>query len=170
MPFTPFHFGPALLLKSGAPRKFSLSAFVASQVVIDLETLYWLSRDEWPVHRLLHTFLLGTIAGTAVGVAMNLVAQPLTRRIRKVVENEVLSAEVRLGPATAGGLLGGLSHSLLDGLMHGDIQPFRPFAGGNPLLRHVDVWHLHLACAAAGVLGLVLLAGRWLRQARGSGN
>jgi hypothetical protein len=38
MPFTPFHFGPGALLKSIFPRSVSLSAFVASQVLIDSST------------------------------------------------------------------------------------------------------------------------------------
>jgi hypothetical protein len=167
MPFTPFHFGPALLLKSLAPRQFSFSAFVASQVAIDLETLYWLAQHEWPVHRVLHTCLVGAIVGTAVGVAMSLVAQPFTRRIRELAQDNHLSAEVRLGPAIAGGLVGGLSHAVLDGIMHRDVQPFRPITGRNPLLGIIDVRYLHLACVAAGLVGLILLAGRSVRKGAG---
>ena len=59
MPFTPLHFGPGLLLKAAAPRHVSFTAFVASQVLIDLESLYNILRGAWPVHRELHTFAFG---------------------------------------------------------------------------------------------------------------
>ncbi len=68
MPFTPFHFGPGLLAKSVLPRHYSWTAFVVSQVVIDCETLYYLVQRAYPVHRTLHTFLGGTLAGLATGV------------------------------------------------------------------------------------------------------
>src|SRR5262252_2406583 len=66
MPFTPYHFGPGLFVKGLAARWFSWIAFVAVQVVIDCETLYYLERREYPIHRTLHTFLGGTLAGLAV--------------------------------------------------------------------------------------------------------
>lgn len=169
MPFTPFHFGPALLLKGVWPRWFSFSAFVASQVAIDLETLYWLHRGEWPVHRYLHTFLGGAVVGSAAALAVSLILRRLAARFPGARENGALGAEAALGPALTGGLVGGLSHALLDGIMHWDIQPFRPVTAGNPLLELVNVVHLHVGCAAAGLLGGMLLLGRILRQRRAKG-
>lgn len=123
MPFTPFHFGPALLVKSAAPRWFSFSAFV--------------------------------------GVAVSRFARRFARR-RSTASPDV-AAEGRLGPALAGGLIGGLSHSVLDGIMHPDIRPFRPFTAANPLFELLSLSNLHLACVAMGFLGLIVLA---LRQPR----
>ncbi len=51
MPFTPFHFGPGLFAKSLLPRHFSWLAFVASQVLIDCETLFYLVQRAWPIPR-----------------------------------------------------------------------------------------------------------------------
>jgi hypothetical protein len=164
VPFTPFHFGPALLLKGVWPGWFSFSAFVASQVAIDLETLYWLYRGEWPVHRYLHTLLGGAVVGSGVALAVSLVLRRLARRFPSARANLALVAEAALGPALAGGLVGGLSHALLDGIMHWDVQPFRPVAAGNPLLELLNVVHLHVGCAAAGLLGGLLLLGRVLRR------
>jgi hypothetical protein len=48
------------------PRHFGFIAFAATQVVIDVETLYHLLRHEWPLHRVLHTYV-GT---SAEGLAM----------------------------------------------------------------------------------------------------
>ena len=155
MPFTPFHFGPALLIKCMARRRFSFRTFAATQVAIDIETLFWLLRGEWPVHRLAHTFLGSAIVGLVVAVTMFAIIRPIIQRLWG--HDHVLAAEVRASPAFAGGLVGGLSHPLLDGIMHADIMPFRPFTFDNPLLHVLDVGLLHVACFASGVLGMVLL-------------
>jgi hypothetical protein len=154
MPVTPFHFGLGLLGKGVAPRAVSLCAFVASQVVIDCESGYYLFiAREWPVHRALHTFALATPVGALVGLAV----WGVVRRIRWLPESAPLRSDCALGPALAGGLLGGVTHPLLDGIMHDDIRPFLPFTSANPLHLAMGVGPLHLACVVSGVIGLLLL-------------
>ena len=51
MPFTPFHGGAGLLLKAPFGQRLSFTLFAATQVVIDLETAWFLARREYPVHR-----------------------------------------------------------------------------------------------------------------------
>lgn len=63
-------------------------------------------------------------------------------------------------PSIAGGLIGGVTHSLLDAIMHVDVQPFRPFLDGNPPLRVISLTHLHLACVVAALVGAGLLLRR----------
>jgi membrane-bound metal-dependent hydrolase YbcI (DUF457 family) len=53
-----------------------------------------------------------------------------------------------------------LSHPLLDGVMHADVQPLWPFSSANPFLERVDIGLLHALCLAAGALGLLLQAGK----------
>lgn len=156
MPVTPFHFGVGVLLKGAAPGRSSLLAFVVSQVVIDLETAFFLFRREWPVHRALHSFALAIPVGLATGLlvwtAGRLTVRPALRG----------SAEWGLLPALVGGGLGGATHPLLDAVMHDDIQPLRPFSTANPLHLAVGVATLHVLCLAAGVLGAML----WWMRAR----
>lgn len=159
MPFTPFHFGPGLLAKSLAPRWFSFTAFVLTQVVIDVETLVFLIRREWPVHRAAHTFLFGSVIGLAVGIIVFAAARALGRRTAGVAP--VLGAEIGLLGALVGGLVGGASHALLDGFMHADILPLRPFGDANPLRGVVAVGALHAACVVCGIVAVPLL---WLRR------
>ena len=142
MPITPYHFGPGLLLRAVAPRHFSLTAFVAANVAIDLESGYFLLTGGWPVHRWLHTFLLGTLLGVAVGY--------LVHRLRRRT----------LHAALAGGALGGLSHALLDAIMHADMKPLRPFADANPFLLATSLPTLHLFCIVSGAIGIVWLVAR----------
>jgi membrane-bound metal-dependent hydrolase YbcI (DUF457 family) len=163
MPFTPFHFGPAVLLKALAPRYVSLTAFVASQVAIDLESGYHLLQGNWPVHRLAHTLLVSTLIGVAMGTGVWFAGRQL-----RVVPGVELEPELGPLPAHAGGLLGGLSHSVLDAIMHADVQPFWPFTRSNSLLGALDLAQLHLFCMAAGAAGaLVLICKRARRRGIG---
>ena len=156
MPVTPFHLGVGLLGKGIAPGRVSFSAFVASQVVIDCETAYFLLvAHQWPVHRWAHTFAVGTPLGLLVGMAV-WSAGLLVRR--KYLHLD--SHELRLLPCIAGGLLGGASHPLLDGIMHADIRPLRPFLETNPFLGALAISQLHIACIVAATLGAGLLVAR----------
>lgn len=158
MPFTPFHFGPGLLLKSAAPRRLSLAAFVATQAAVDLEPLYFLVRGESPVHRVLHTVWGGGAAGLAVGLSLWMVGRSRVEGLPPAAR-----AEVERAPAVLGGLLGGVSHALLDGLMHRDVHALRPLAETQWVLDPGGVTALHLGCLIAGALGA---AGLFLRRAR----
>jgi hypothetical protein len=160
MPVTPFHFGLGLLGKGVAPRAVSLCAFVASQVVIDCESGYYLFiAREWPVHRALHTFALGTPVGALAGLVVSVIA----RRLPWPPDLDPLRADCALRPAILGGLVGGLSHVLLDGIMHDDIRPLLPFSQANPLHGAMGLGLLHLACVLTGLIGLLLLALRGVR-------
>lgn len=157
MPFTPFHLGPGLLIKAAAPSRFSFLGFTASQVVIDLESGYYLLSGTWPVHRVLHTFTLGGLVGTAAGFLAAWITQRIVPSLRDS-PSKAYRAEAGLAPGAAGGLTGGLLHSLLDGVMHQDIQPFRPLSESNPLYELVGLGVLHWACVLAGVAGILVLA------------
>lgn len=61
MPFTPFHLGPGATVKAVLGRYFSFTLFGLTQVIIDLESLYYLVQGEWPVHRFLHSYTGATL-------------------------------------------------------------------------------------------------------------
>jgi len=64
-----------------------------------------------------------------------------------------------------GGLLGTYSHLLLDGLMHGDIQPLWPLYAGNPFYGWISIATLQTVCLWSGGLGAGLLLVRcWCRR------
>jgi hypothetical protein len=163
---TPFHFGVGLLGKGLMPARVSVLAFVVSQVVIDCETAYFLFvAQEWPVHRWAHTFLVGTPIGCVAGLSVWAAAVVLRGRGLPVPD----TAEWQLFPSFAGGALGGLTHPLLDGIMHADIQPLRPFLDGNPFLDWVGLAYLHLACLVAGAVGAMLCVVRLKTSRRALG-
>ena len=158
MPFTPFHFGPGLLLKGAAPRYISFTAFAASQVAVDCEPLYFLARGEYPVHRGLHTVWGGGAVGLAVGLAVWYIARSQVSGIAPVAP-----AQSEREPALLGGLVGGVSHALIDGLMHRDVHALRPLAETQWVLGPRGVLGLHVGCLVAGALGAawLFLRRRW---------
>ena len=160
MPFTPFHFGPGLLLKSAAPRRLSVVAFALANVAIDVETLYHLTRQEFPLHRWAHTVPFATLIGIATGAAYGAIA----RRFSLSTGNSGLAAESRLMPAIVGGFLGGVTHPLLDGLVHGDVRPFWPLSDANPLFGLISNTAVVTLCLFAGIAGFFVLAVRLARQ------
>ena len=79
---------------------------------------------------------------------------------------EVLAAEFRMPIAVLSGIFGGVFHSVLDGIMHEDIHPFRPFTDANPLFELVSVRVLYLFCTITGLVGAALLLARERQQRR----
>lgn len=163
MPATPFHFGPGLLVKAAAPRQFSMAAYSVAQIVIDIESGYHLLHGDYPVHRQAHTFFLGGLIGLTCGLIVSRVGTWLARP-RDVIP-EPLAAEYRLPIAALSGGFGGVFHSVLDGLMHADMRPLRPFSIANPLYGLVSVQVVYLFCIVTGLVGAALLLA-WERRAR----
>jgi membrane-bound metal-dependent hydrolase YbcI (DUF457 family) len=159
MPFTPFHFGPGVILKGLGPRWISLTAFVGAQVAIDVESGYHLFRGDWPVHRIAHTLPVATFIGLVVGVGVYLGGRRLSGPPGLEGRPDLAAT-----PAVLGGLLGGLSHPMLDGIMHTDIRPLSPFTASNPFLGAVDLDTLHLSCIASGLFGAAILGVRWVAR------
>jgi hypothetical protein len=171
MPFTPYHFGPGLAVKAVAPRHFSFSVFVFSQVLTDLEPLYYMLSGEAPVHRLFHT----CAGATMVAAVSYLVGRPLCGFCLALLRHTFgwrfadLRESVRLispNAALSAGFIGAYSHVALDSIMHNDTRPFAPLSDANPLYNIISVSDLHLYCLVAGVVGLIGL-GLWRLVDRG---
>ena len=159
MPFTPLHLGPGLLSKGASPRNVSIIAFGASQVAVDLEPLYHHVRHELPLHRAFHTVLGGGAVGLAAGAAVWLVARHRARALPRG-----LRLDIERDAALTGGLIGGVSHALLDGFVHSDVHALRPFAETTWVLPPAGIAAVPWACVIAGVLGALL----WVARSRAS--
>jgi len=139
MPLTPFHFGPGLLIKSLSRRHFSLSAFIISQIVMDMETLWNILRGAARLHVFFHTFL-GSLVPALITIWL------------------FRSAANRRAVVFAS-LIGVWSHVLLDAIMHRDMMPFAPFSAANPWLGMISVSTLHVSCVLVGIAGWFLWRG-----------
>ena len=161
MPFTPYHFGPGLLLKAAAPRGFSFLAFSTTQVAIDLESLYYLTQGDWHVHRTMHTLPVATTAGLAVGGlvwALGAGAHAvLGRRVAGMsigARLPIFESELSGLQALIGGAIGGASHSVMDAIVHSDVQPLLPLSGSNPFLGVIGWSAMEMACLIAAFVGI----------------
>jgi hypothetical protein len=59
-----------------------------------------------------------------------------------------------------GGLFGGASHTILDGLVHTDVRPWAPLTESNSLYGLLTWNTVEIVCVAAGICALTLLTGR----------
>jgi membrane-bound metal-dependent hydrolase YbcI (DUF457 family) len=174
MPITPFHFGPGALVKAAAPRHFSFTVFAFSQVLIDLETIGFFVFTGAPIHPYLHTYL----GATLVFLASWWAGPPVCERVLRLwnawlspAQARWLAQEPRISvkAAGAGAFIGACSHVAIDSIMHGDMEPFAPFSAASPWLHAVELGTLHLACIAAGIVGVAgLIVIRWRELKRTS--
>lgn len=164
MPFTPFHFGPGAALHALAPRRISFLAFCAANVLIDTEPLYYMLTHQYPLHRFFHTFV-GVAVAIGLTVALFIGLQKVAAKVC-FIPNLFGWKSLTVLPIVVGAVLGGYTHIVLDGLMHGDIQPLTPFNATNPFQGLVSLGALHWFCAYAGGLGLVAAGIRKLMQHR----
>lgn len=150
MPFTPFHLGPAVLLKAAAGRRFSLTIFAGAQLLMDIEPLVRILRRDPVLHGASHTILGAVLIGLLAAVVGRPISQAVLRRIGIV--HYAISWRV----AYASALIGTLSHILLDAVMHRDMAPLWPISSANGLLRVVPVEILHILCLVSAVVGAML--------------
>lgn len=169
MPFTPFHFGPGMLIKGLIPKQFSLSVFALANIAMDVEPLYHLMRGDVQLHGASHTLL----GAACIGAATALVAPGAIARswqwYQKLHVDAASPVQLTRQQAWLGALLGTGSHLLLDAIMHRDIRMLLPFSEANPLLKPEWTQNVYLACLLAAMIGMLislLRAGCKLNQSR----
>jgi membrane-bound metal-dependent hydrolase YbcI (DUF457 family) len=156
MPFTPLHFGPGAALHAVAPARVSFLAFCAANVLVDVEPLYYVLTEQYPLHRFFHTYV-----GVSLVVALTVALFTVLPRWRSLPLPDVWGWKaLQLRQVVTGTALGGWSHIVLDSVMHEDIRPLAPFSAANGLYLLVSIDTLQLLCLAAGVLGLAVIGVR----------
>ena len=124
MPFTPLHMGPGMAVKAIAQDKFSLIIFGWAQILVDLQPLVVVLTHEGQIHGVTHTFVGGAVLGAAAAASGKPMAEVLLNLFRKKGKPRL---HISWKTAWWSGLVGGLSHVLLDGLIYPDMSPFWPF-------------------------------------------
>jgi len=177
MPFTPYHLGPGLLVKSIMPRRwFSFAVFAVSQALIDLEPLALHIVGQANRHRFFHSFLGATIVAAVAVIIGRWIYSPLVRRLMRSYNFLPRTGPLEVGPVGLGAavfsaFVGAYSHVIIDGLIYFKMQPFYPADGGFTIrsLSLADMQNMCLACLAAGAVLLGLrLAIYGLRSRSGS--
>ena len=159
MPFTPFHMGPALIVKSVVPRYFSLPIFWITQVAIDSEVLvgYYVIGN-LSNHTVLHTFGGATLVAVVILLLRRPVFQPLFRLWNYMVRTKLntiwhIETPVPWLASLLSALAGGWSHALLDAMVHRNITPFAPLSDANWFFG--SIWTLAMVplCVVSGAIG-----------------
>jgi len=166
MPFTPFHFGPGIAIKAAIPAYFSLSVFILSQVLMDLEPLYYLLTQNPPQYRFFHTYL----GAGAVFLVFAIIGKPVGQLWLKIW-NKVASpgqhsrlhspGEISFKATLSAAFIGPFTHVFLDSVMYSDVHPLAPWSERNNLFGAVDLLGLHFGMIVLGTVGafwLILMA------------
>ena len=120
MPITPLHFGAALPLEFALRDRFSTTAFVAANVVMDVQPVLALG---FGVPIAVHGWTHSLAGAVVIAAALAVLVWRLPRRT-----------------AFATGFFAGtLSHVALDSLMHHDLSSLWPWREGNPVIDRADV-------------------------------
>ncbi|TRY28672.1 metal-dependent hydrolase [Aliiglaciecola sp. M165] len=156
MPFTPFHMGPGILIKSLLQGGFSLMVFGWSQIVMDIQPLVVLLSGEGHLHGFSHTY----VGASLLAVFSGLTGKYLSELGLKILKMDFsFPINISWSVSFVSAFIGCFSHVLLDSIMHSDVEPFFPFSFHNEFLGLISVSTLHKVCLYSGLLGAALFYG-----------
>jgi hypothetical protein len=152
MPFTPFHMGPGILVKSLLQGSFSLMVFGWSQIVMDVQPLVAIVSGVGKLHGFIHTY----IGATLIAFLSAVTGKYLARWALVTIFSVAPVVLIRWWVAFLSAFIGAYSHVVLDSIMHNDIQPLLPLSSSNVLLGFISISALHKFCLYSGLVGAVL--------------
>ncbi len=160
MPFTPFHWGPALLIGLSLFSVFDMPALLVSSVIPDVEPLYILMfRLSLPLHGFFHSYLGASILGVLVAVVLYPL-RGISKRIMTAFRLPQKPSSFKKLLSTS--LLGVYSHIFLDSFLYGEMMPFYPLEA-NPFLGVVSSSDIYGFCSVSFLLGFILYIFRVIR-------
>jgi membrane-bound metal-dependent hydrolase YbcI (DUF457 family) len=157
MPFTPFHFGPALGLGLLLRKYVHTPTFVLASAILDVEPLLVLYYGlDYPLHGYLHTFVLAFVVGLLLGYP----AFVLERALQPIYKVFLLETgnDLKLKSFLLAGAFGTTFHVLLDSPLYTDIRPFYPLTA-NPLYNPTLSLEIYSLCVWMGIFGAMYYAG-----------
>ncbi len=153
MPFTPFHMGPALLLKALLQGCFSLTIFGWAQIVMDIQPLIVMVTGEGKLHGSSHTL----IGATVLLFVAALTGRGILIGFQKIIRlREPYRLELPWSIVFFSAAIGTYSHVFIDMIMHGDVHVLWPFSTWNGILQVVSTEQLHWVCIGTGGVGIIL--------------
>ncbi len=160
MPFTPYHFGPALLLGMLFFPHMDLAAIMLSSVIIDVEPMYVIyARAALPLHGPLHTYL----GATFMAVVSAGLVRPFRRPLSRITSRFGFQQQSSFARMVGTSLIGTYSHIFLDSFLYPEMNPFLPLPG-NPFLGLLSAGVIYGFCILSFIIGGCLLFSRSLRQ------
>lgn len=156
MPFTPFHWGPALLLAMYGKKYLDFPALMIAAVAVDFKTtLVFFEVLEGSLHGFFHTLPGATII--ALAVAGSIMALKNFRS--RILESIGFKQEYSRSKILAASFLGAYTHVILDAFIYSDVSPFY-FITQNPFYEYISALEVYLFCTLTGLIGLLILPGK----------
>lgn len=162
MPFTPFHWGPSLLLGLVLFPLLALPALLIASVIVDLEPLFLMFSPFIHVdvfHAFFHTHLGATLAGFAL--------IPFLYGFRNLLSELLnlfgLHQRYSLFRVSISSLLGVNLHVLLDSFLYSEMNPFFPLLG-NPFIGLFSSFQVYLFCIISLLIALPFYLSHILRK------
>ena len=162
MPFTPYHFGPAVLIGVLLFPFIDLATLMIASVILDLEPLAVIIFDlPIPLHSFFHTYLGATIVAVLLSVGI----YPFRKYLNALVALFGLEQKSSIRQIIPAAFIGTYSHVLLDSFLYLEMNPFFPFLG-NPFLGLLDGGVVYNLCLVLGLVGVFVYMVRVLLNLR----
>lgn len=150
MPFTPYHFGPALLIGVLLFPFIDFATIVVASVILDLEPLAVIFFNlPMPLHSFFHTYLGATIVAIILAIGI----YPFRKYLNKLVALFGLRQESSFRNIIPASIIGTYSHVLLDSFLYAEMNPFFPFLG-NPFVGLLTGGFVYNLCLVFGIIGI----------------
>jgi hypothetical protein len=157
MPFTPFHFGPALGFGLPLRKYIHLPTFIIANVIVDIEPFIVLVLGlNYPLHGYLHTYISAIFLGIVGGYMMFL----LERYFQPLYKTLFLESDknYKLLSFILAGISGIMLHVTLDSPLYSDIRPLYPLEV-NPLYNPTLAFEIYTYCIWIGLIGIIFYIG-----------
>lgn len=153
MPFTPFHMGPGILIKSILQGSFSLMVFGWTQIVMDIQPLIVMIYGNGHIHGFTHTYIGASLIAIFSALSGKYLAEFGLRVLKIPLPN---SGKILWWVCFLSAFIGSFSHVMLDSVMHSDVEPYYPFNRPNTMFHIISVLALHKICLYSGLLGAAI--------------
>jgi membrane-bound metal-dependent hydrolase YbcI (DUF457 family) len=153
MPFTTYHFGPALFFGLLLIGYLSLPTFLIGSVIIDVEPFLVLTFSlDYPLHGFFHSFLGSSI----IAILLVYVMIMLNDRIQGIMEFLKIKQDLPTKSIWLASFSSIYLHVLFDAPLHSDIRPFYPL-DFNPFYvgTSAGVW-IYSVCAMMFLIGFFI--------------
>jgi membrane-bound metal-dependent hydrolase YbcI (DUF457 family) len=162
VPFTPYHFGPALLIGMLLFPYIDFATVVVASVILDLEPLVVIIFGlPMPLHSFFHTYLGATIVSIILSVGI----YPCRKSLNKIVSLFGLTQESSFRHIIPACIIGTYFHVLLDSFLYAEMNPFFPLLG-NPFLGILSEGFVYTLCLVFAFIGFIAYALRVLLNLR----
>ncbi len=162
MPFTPYHFGPAVIIGILLFPFIDFTTIMIASVILDLEPLVIILFDfPMPLHAFFHTYLGATIFALSLSICI----YPFRKHLNAMVSLFGLEQDSSFQHIIAASIIGTYSHVLLDSFLYAEMNPFYPILG-NPFLGVMTGEVVYNLCFSLAFVGLFVYLLRVLLNLR----